>query len=113
MKRTLEEQLYNELTQDYGFPRAICRSLTELFYSYPNLYLGADRSDGQLIYRAVPADVPPGVKTGEIKIHPVRLTISCMEDIRYASKDITRYFHPNNTNQNAFSMMSSNLSSKY
>ena len=39
MKRTLEEQLYNELIQDYGFPRAICRSLTELFYSYLNLYL--------------------------------------------------------------------------
>ena len=31
MKRTVEEQLYNELRQDYGFPRAICRSLRDLF----------------------------------------------------------------------------------
>ena len=88
MKRTLEEQLNNELTQDYGFPRAICRSLTDLFYSYLNLYLGADRSDGQLIYRATPSNVPPGIKTEEIKTQPVRLTISCNEDIIHASKDI-------------------------
>jgi len=62
-KRTIEEQLNNELVQDYGFPRAICRSLVDLFFSYFNLYLGADRADGQLVYRAVPQDVPPGIKT--------------------------------------------------
>jgi hypothetical protein len=88
VKRTLEEQLYNELQQDYGFPRAICRSLTELFFSYFNLYLGADRADGQLIYRAIPSDVPPGVPTEEVKTHPVRLTITCSEDLRYASQEI-------------------------
>ncbi|MEW5937368.1 MAG: DUF1670 domain-containing protein [Candidatus Thermoplasmatota archaeon] len=87
-KRTVEEQLYNELVRDYGFPRAICRSLVELFFSYFNLYLGADRADGQLVYRAVPADVPPGIKTEEIKTHPVRLTLFSLEDIPYASKDI-------------------------
>jgi len=88
VKRTLEEQLYNELLQEYSFPRAICRGLTELFFSYFNLYLGADRADGQLIYRAIPADVPPGVPTEEVKTHPVRLTITCTEDLRHASQDI-------------------------
>ena len=88
VKRTLEEQLYNELLQEYGFPRAICRGLTELFFSYFNLYLGADRADGQLIYRVIPADVPPGVPIEEVKTHPVRLTIVCTEDLRYASLDI-------------------------
>ena len=88
IKRTLEEQLYNELLQEYGFPRAICRGLTELFFSYFNLYLGADRADGQLIYRAIPMNVPPGVPTEEIKTLPVRLTITCIEDLRYASRDI-------------------------
>lgn len=88
MKRTLEAQLYNELVQDYGFPRAICRSLVELFYSYYNLYLGADRTDGQLIYRAIPSDVPPGVKTEEVKTHPVRLTLFSLDDISAASQSM-------------------------
>jgi len=88
VKRTLEEQLYNELLQEYGFPRVICRGLTELFFSYFNLYLGADRADGQLIYRAIPAEVPPGVPTEEVKTHLVRLTIACTEDLRYASQDM-------------------------
>lgn len=88
MKRTLEAQLYNEMAQDYGFPRAICRSLVDLFFSYYNLYLGADRTDGQLIYRAVPADVPPGVKTEDVKTHPVRLTLYSQEDIYAISKSV-------------------------
>ena len=86
MKRTVEEQLYNELRQDYGFPRAICRSLRDLFYSYLNLYLGADRTDGQLVFRAVPYDCPPGVRTEEIKTRPVRLTLFSMEDVPVASR---------------------------
>jgi len=87
-KRTVEDQLYNELIQDYGFPRAICRSLRDLFFSYFDLYLGADRADGQLIFRAIPSNVPPGVKTEEVKTHAVRLTIFSLEDINYASKGI-------------------------
>ena len=87
-KRTVEVQLYNELVQDYGFPRAICRSLRDLFFSYFDLYLGADRADGQLIFRAIPSDVPPGVKTEEVKTHAVRLTVVSLEDTYYASKSI-------------------------
>ena len=87
-KRTVDEQLNNELIQDYGFPRAICRSLVDLFFSYFDLYLGADRADGQLVYRAVPSNVPPGVKTEEVKTHGVRLTVFALEDIYYASKGI-------------------------
>jgi DNA-binding Lrp family transcriptional regulator len=86
-KRTVEEQLNNELVQDYGFPKAICRSLVELFFSYFNLYLGADRADGQLIYRAIPEDVPPGVKTEEVKTHAVRLTLVSTEDVPVISRD--------------------------
>ena len=89
-KRTVEEQLYNELVQDYGFPRAICRSLKDLFFSYFDLYLGADRADGQLIFRAIPSDVPPGVKTEEVKTHGVRLTVVSLEDTKYASKSIEK-----------------------
>jgi len=88
-KRTVDDQLNSELVQDYGFPRAICRSLVDLFFGYLNLYLGADRADGQLIYRAVPSDVPPGIKTEEIKTHPVRLTLFSLEDVPYASENIT------------------------
>lgn len=87
-KRTIESQLNNELVQDYGFPRAICRSLVDLFSDYFDLYLGVDRSDGQLIYRAIPSNVPPGVKTEEVKTHPVRLTLFASEDLETASKGV-------------------------
>jgi hypothetical protein len=85
IKRTVETQLYNELLQDYGFPRAICRSLEDLFFSYFNLYLGADRTDGQLIYRAIPANIPPGVKTEDVKTFPVRLTLFSPDDVEVVS----------------------------
>jgi hypothetical protein len=32
--RQLQTQLHNELIHDYAFPRAVCKSLTELFVSY-------------------------------------------------------------------------------
>ena len=87
-KRTLEEQLYNELEQDYGFPPAICRSLDELFFKYLKLYLGVDVGDGQLVYRAIPNDVPPGVRTEDVKTLAVRLTIYSPEDLVFASQNI-------------------------
>lgn len=37
-KRTIEGELNHTLQTEYGFPRAICRSLTELFVEYLDLY---------------------------------------------------------------------------
>jgi hypothetical protein len=103
MRRTVEEQLYHELRDEYGFPRAINGSLRVLLYSYLNLYLGVDRTDGSLVFRAVPYDCPPGVRTEEIKTRPVRLTLISIEDVPVASRSISEL----TTNAQRFTVLTS------
>ena len=73
--RQIQTQLYNELLQDYSFPRAVCRSLSDLFGSYFDLYYGSQRKEGQVIFHAVSKEVPPGVPVEEMHLVPVRLTL--------------------------------------
>ena len=86
VQRTVETQMMAELMDDYGFPNAICRSLKEMFMSYFNTYIGHDKAEGQIIYRAIPEGVPPGIVASRIKTLPVRLTIVDESDIEIASK---------------------------
>lgn len=88
VQRTVETQMNAELMEDYEFPNAICRSLTELFMSYFNTYIGQDKAEGQMIYRAIPENVPPGIEVAKIKTIPVRLTVTETSDIEIASKDM-------------------------
>jgi len=78
--RKLETQLYNELRRDYAFPRAVCRSLTDLFQKYLDLYFGGLREEGQIIFHAVARSVPPGIPVEEMHLIPVRLTVYASED---------------------------------
>lgn len=86
VQRTVETQMMAELMDDYVFPNAICRSLKEMFMSYFNTYIGHDKAEGQIIYRAIPEGVPPEVVASRIKTLPVRLTIVDGSDIEIASK---------------------------
>lgn len=72
--RQIQTQLYNELRHDYSFPRAVCRSLSDLFSSYLDLYFSSQRTEGQIIFHAVSKDVPPGVPVEEMHLVPVRLS---------------------------------------
>jgi hypothetical protein len=72
--RRLQTQLYNEIMHDYSFPRAVCRSLSELFVSYLDLYFGNQREEGQIIFTAVSSKVPPGVPVNEMDLVPVIIT---------------------------------------
>ena len=78
--RNLETQLYNELRRDYGFPRAVCRSLRDLFQNYLDLYFGGQRSEGQIVFHAISRNVPPGIPVEDMHLIPVRLTIYTSED---------------------------------
>ena len=78
--RQLQTQLHNELIQDYAFPRAVCKSLSELFISYFDLYFGNQRKEGQIIFHAVSKDVPPGVPVDEMNLISVTLSIYDPED---------------------------------
>jgi hypothetical protein len=78
--RQLQTQLYNELMHDYSFPRAVCRSLSDLFLSYSDLYFSSQRKEGQIIFHAVSKDVPPGVPVDEMNLIPVEITIYDPDD---------------------------------
>jgi hypothetical protein len=78
--RQLQTQLNNELIHDYAFPRAVCKSLSELFLSYFDLYFGNQRKEGQIIFHAISKDVPPGVPVEEMNLIPVKITIYDPDD---------------------------------
>lgn len=86
VQRTVETQMMAELMEDYEFPNAICRSLKEMFMSYFNTYIGHDKSEGQIIYRAIPEGVPPGIEVSKIKTLPVKLTVMDISDIETLSQ---------------------------
>jgi hypothetical protein len=73
--RQIQTQLYNELRHDYSFPRAVCRSISDLFVSYLDLYFSSRRTEGQIIFHAISKDVPPGVPVKEMHLIPVRLNL--------------------------------------
>lgn len=77
--RRVETQLYNELRRDYAFPRAVCRSLSELLTSRIDLYSG-QRKGGQIVFQAVSKSVPHGVPVEEMHLIPVKLTMYDPED---------------------------------
>lgn len=73
--RQIQTQLYNELRHDYSFPRAVCRSLSDLFGSYLDLYFSSQRKEGQIIFHAVSQNVPPGVPVEEMHLVPLKLNL--------------------------------------
>jgi hypothetical protein len=85
--RQIQTQLYNELRQDYSFPRAVCRSLSSLLSSYLDLYYGGQRKEGQIIFHAVSKEVPPGIPVKEMHLVPVRLTLYEPDDCTAKSQE--------------------------
>jgi hypothetical protein len=79
-KRQLSQQLYQEFCSEYAFPRAVSRSLSELFVGYIDLYFGTRRREGQIIFHGIRRDVPPGVKVEEMHLKPVLLTLYDPQD---------------------------------
>jgi hypothetical protein len=79
-KKTNEQQLFKELEDEYGFPRATCRSLVQLMHEFIEDNYGNLRNDNQIIYHAVSSDEPPGKPLDRLRLVPVKLTISQPDD---------------------------------
>lgn len=75
-RKTNEQQLFTELETDYGFSRAICRSLVHLMHEHIEANYGNLRNDSQIIYHAVSAHEPPGKSLDQLSLVSVALTIS-------------------------------------
>jgi len=82
---TIAQQIHTELEDDYQFPKAICRSLTELFTDYIDIYFGGKRNPYQIVFNCISQTVPPGVSSKDAKTIPVKLTILDTEDLKIAS----------------------------
>ena len=85
-QHTIAQQIYTELEDDYQFPKAICRSLTELFTDYIDVYFGGQRNPNQIVFNCVSYTVPPGVSAEEAKTIPVKLTVFDADDLLVASQ---------------------------
>ena len=75
-RKTNEQQLFTELETDYGFSRAMSRSLVHLMHEHIEANYGNLRNDSQIIYHAVSADEPPGKSLDHLRLVSVTLTIS-------------------------------------
>lgn len=84
-RHTIAQQINVELEQDYQFPRAICRSITDLFTSYLDIYFGSQRNPNQIVFNCIAFTVPPGVPYKEATTIPVKLTVLDSDDIKVAS----------------------------
>ena len=80
--RRIQTQIYNEIRRDYSFPRIICRTLSELFNSYFDLYFSSQRKEGQIIFHAVSRNIPLGVPVEEMHLVSVRLTLYEADDCK-------------------------------
>jgi len=78
--RRLERQMHNEIRRDYEFPPAVCRSMSETFMKYMDLYNGGSRGEGEIIFQAISRKVPPGVPVEEMHLVPVKLRVYSPED---------------------------------
>lgn len=85
--KTNEQQLFHQLEDEYGFSRAICRSLVHLMHEFIDDNYGNLRADTQIVYHAVHKDEPPGKSLNELKLMPVKLTVSSPEDAHVLSSD--------------------------
>lgn len=74
-RKTNEQQLLMELEADYGFSRALCRSLVQLMHEHIETNYGNLRNDNQIIFHAVSADEPPGKSLDHMSLESVSLTI--------------------------------------
>lgn len=75
-RKTNEQQLFADLEKDYGFSRALCRSLVQLMHEHIESNYGNLRNDNQIIYHPVSADEPPGKSLDHLSLVSVTLTIS-------------------------------------
>ena len=85
VKRGLKEEWCGYLKTEYEFSMAVCRSLASDVEVFVNEARG-DLKEGQLFYRAVKSDIPPGVKTDEMSFKTVKLTMFSQDDVEDAKK---------------------------
>jgi len=79
-KKTNEQELFNNLKIDYGFSKALARSLVQLMHEHIETNYGNLRGDSQVIYHAVSMQEPPGKSIDHLRLVPVSLTISHPDD---------------------------------
>jgi len=83
--RTAQQRLFQTLEDDYGFPRATCRSLVNLMWDFLNETYGEKLHEGQLTIHIADANEAPGKSVKDLRTVPVNLTLHDRNDIRINS----------------------------
>jgi hypothetical protein len=83
--KTAEQQLFNELETEYGFPRAICRSLVQLMKEFIEQNYGNLRGDNQIIYHGESKDEPPGKQ-----LFGIDIILDLSNLIRYENQNVRK-----------------------
>lgn len=85
--RTVEHRLFRLLEEDYGFPKATCRSLVHLLWEAAEEVYTDKLPEGQIVYVAVDAGEKAGKPIASLKTRSVRLTIHHRADVEVLSQE--------------------------
>ena len=85
--RSAQQRLFQTLENDYGFPKATCRSLVNLMWDFLNETYGEKLHEGQITFHAASASESPGKSVKELTTVPVHLTLHDRNDLQILSTD--------------------------
>jgi uncharacterized protein YerC len=80
--RTAQQRLFHTLEDDYGFPKATCRSLVNLMWDFLNETYGEKLHEGQVTIHAADSNEAPGKSVKDLRTVPVNLTLHDRNDIQ-------------------------------
>ncbi len=83
--RSAQQRLFQTLENDYGFPKATCRSLVNLIWDFLNEIYSEKLHEGQITYHATSASESPGKSVKELTTVPVHLTLHDRNDLQILS----------------------------
>jgi len=83
--RSAQQRLFQTLENDYGFPKATCRSLVNLIWDFLNEIYSEKLHEGQITFHAASASESPGKSVKELTTVPVHLTLHDRNDLQILS----------------------------
>ena len=85
--RSPHQRLFQTLENDYGFPKATCRSLINLMWDFLNETYGEKLHESQITFHAASPSESPGKSVKELTTVPVHLTLHDRNDLHILSTD--------------------------
>jgi len=85
--RSAQQRFFGVLEEEYGFSKAICRSLVDLAWGFMEETYGDRLQEGQISFVAVAAEEPPGKAVKDLRTVQVNLTVHNQGDIEVLNRE--------------------------